>query len=136
MTAIGIDFGTTNSVAAVFAGNSSEVISLGEPSAEWAAMGFDRVLPSVVALNDAREMVFGWQAKNLLTEKRFEAIKRLFREEETVSAGGEQFYVEEIAAALFAHIKQRVLGVGLTVDSAGSPIPPNPRGSPGQRTKF
>ncbi len=135
MTAIGIDFGTTNSVAAVFDGGPTEVLPIGEPSAEWVAMGFDRVLPSVVALDDDRQMVFGWQAKQLDTDMKFEAIKRLFREEETVTEGGEQFYVEEIAAALFGHIKQRVLATGLDFDSAVITIPANSRGLARHRTK-
>lgn len=135
MTSLGIDFGTTNSVAAVFSGGASEVLPIGEAPADWAAMGFDRVLPSVVAINDERQMVFGWQAKQLTTEKKFEAIKRLFREEESVSAGGEDFYVEEIAAALFAHIKQRVLAAGLDVDTAVITIPANSRGLARHRTK-
>jgi molecular chaperone DnaK (HSP70) len=135
MTAIGIDFGTTNSVAAVFEGGSTEVLPIGEPSAEWVAMGFDRVLPSVVALDGDRQMVFGWQAKQLDTDMKFEAIKRLFREEETVTEGGEQFYVEEIAAALFGHIKQRVLATGVDFDSAVITIPANSRGLARHRTK-
>ncbi len=135
MTAIGIDFGTTNSVAALFSEGEPEVLSIGEPSAEWVAMGFDRVLPSVVALDDERQMVFGWQAKQLDTDMRFEAIKRLFREEETVTAGGEQFYVEEIASALFSHIKQRVLANGHDFDSAVITIPANSRGLARHRTK-
>lgn len=135
MTAIGIDFGTTNSVAAVFADGSSDVLPIGEPSAEWVAMGFDRVLPSVVALDETRQMVFGWQARQLDTDMKFEAIKRLFREEETVTEGGEQFYVEEIAAALFSHIKQRVLATGLDFESAVITIPANSRGLARHRTK-
>ena len=135
MTAIGIDFGTTNSVAAVFADGATEVLPIGEPPAEWVAMGFARVLPSVVALNEDRRMVFGWQAKQLDTPKKFEAIKRLFREEETVTEGGEKFYVEEIAAALFAHVKQRARATGLDPDSAVITIPANSRGLARHRTK-
>jgi molecular chaperone DnaK len=135
MTAIGIDFGTTNSVAAVFNEGTVEVLAIGEPSSEWAMMGFDKVLPSFVALDDDRHMVFGWQAKELHTEKKFPAIKRLFREEETVMAGGEEFFVEEIAAALFGHIKQRVLSTGLDFNSAVITIPANSRGLARHRTK-
>jgi molecular chaperone DnaK (HSP70) len=135
MTAIGIDFGTTNSVAAVFADGSTNVLSLGQPSAVWDEMGFAQVLPSVVALDADRQLVFGWQAKQLDTDKKFEAIKRLFREEETVTQGEELFYVEEIAAALFAHIKQRALATGLDAESAVITIPANSRGLARHRTK-
>jgi molecular chaperone DnaK (HSP70) len=128
MKAIGIDFGTTNSVAAVFDGAGADVLPIGEPPAEWVAVGFDEVLPSIVALDDARSLVFGWEAKQLNTAKKFEAIKRLFREEEVVSAGGEQFYVEEIATALFRHIKHQVLGRGVDVAAAVVTIPANSRG--------
>ena len=48
MSAIGIDFGTTNSVAARFSSGEIEVIPIGRPTDDWAALGFDAVLPSVV----------------------------------------------------------------------------------------
>ena len=136
MTAIGIDFGTTNSVAAHFVDGSAEVLPIGNPPSDWAAMGFDNVLPSVVALDDERQLQFGWQAKLSHTDKRFEAIKRLFRVEETVAAGGETFYVEEIAAALFADIRQQVLGLAIEPSAAVITIPANSRGLAGTGPRY
>ena len=49
MTAFGIDFGMTNSVLAVSSGTSMETVRLDEPPGEFAELGFDRVLPTVVA---------------------------------------------------------------------------------------
>lgn len=135
MTAVGIDFGTTNSVVARFAGGTAEVIPIGEPPADWTGMGFDQVLPSVVALDDERVMRFGWKAKTLNTDTKFEAIKRLFAAEEVASAGGEDFLVEEVAAALFRHIRQQILGTGLEVDSAVITVPANSRGLARYRTR-
>ena len=135
MTAIGIDFGTTNSVAALYSHGSVEVIPIGDPPAYWAAKGFDRVMPSVVALDDFRKLRFGWDAKMLNTEVKFEAIKRLFKAEEIVSAGGEDFLVEEIAAALFTHIRSRVLATGIDFNSGVITVPANSRGLARLRTK-
>lgn len=135
MASLGIDFGTTNSVAASFVGGSTVVHPIGEPPAEWVQLGFDRVLPSIVALDTDRRMVFGWEAKALYTEAKFEAIKRLFREEESVTQGDETFYVEEIAAALFTHIGRRVVENGVQFDNAVVTIPANSRGLARHRTK-
>ena len=135
MSAIGIDFGTTNSVAARFSSGEIEVIPIGRPTDDWAALGFDAVLPSVVALDDDRTMKFGWDAKLLSTDKKFEAIKRLFKAEEVASAGGEDFLVEEVAAALFGHIRRRVLENGVDFTSAVITVPANSRGLARYRTK-
>lgn len=135
MTAVGIDFGTTNSVIARFAGGVGEVIPIGDPPADWAGMGFDQVLPSVVALDDERVMRFGWKAKTMNTDAKFEAIKRLFAAEEVASAGGEDFLVEEVAAALFRHMRQQILGKGLEADSAVITVPANSRGLARYRTR-
>jgi molecular chaperone DnaK len=135
MTAIGIDFGTTNSVAAAYIGGDVEVLHIGSPPFDWAEMGFDQVLPSVMALDGDRRMQFGWQAKLAHTDTKFEAIKRLFKEEEIVSAGGEEFLVEEVAAALFRHIRQSVLSSGVDFTSAVVTVPANSRGLARYRTK-
>lgn len=136
MTAVGIDFGTTNSVVARYTNGVGEVIPIGQPPDDWAGMGFDQVLPSVVALDDERVMRFGWQAKTMNTDAKFEAIKRLFAAEELASAGGEDFLVEEVAAALFRHIRQQVLANGLEVSSAVITVPANSRGLARYRTRL
>ncbi len=135
MTAIGIDFGTTNSAAAIHTGSGAEVIRIGEPPADWAAMGFDKVLPSVVALDESRNLLFGWEAKSYHTDKKFEAIKRLFKEEETTTAGEETFFVEEVAAALFRYIRTKVLSAGIDFASSVITVPANSRGLARYRTK-
>lgn len=135
MSAIGIDFGTTNSVAANYSSGEVEVLHIGSPPLDWAELGFDRVLPSVMALDAERSMQFGWQAKLASTDAKFEAIKRLFKEEEFASAGGEEFLVEEVASALFRHIRQSVLSTGLDFSSAVITVPANSRGLARYRTK-
>lgn len=135
MSAIGIDFGTTNSVAAQYSNGDVEVLHIGSPPLEWAEMGFDRVLPSVMALDDDRRMQFGWKAKLASTDTKFEAIKRLFKEEEFASAGGEEFLVEEVASALFRHIRQSVIATGLDFSAAVITVPANSRGLARYRTK-
>ncbi len=58
MTAVGIDFGTTNCVLAAFTGGKPEAVAIDSPPADWAGMGFDKVLPSVFAL-DGQQPIFG-----------------------------------------------------------------------------
>lgn len=135
MSAIGIDFGTTNSVAAYHSTSGIEVIPIGEPPADWAALGFDRVMPSVVALDDERRMLIGWEARGTQTDQRFDAIKRLFKEEEIVTAGGEDFFVEEVAAAIFHQIRSRIISNGIDFSQAVITVPANSRGLARYRTK-
>ena len=77
MTAIGIDFGTTNSVVAVKSSGGVEVLPIDRAPAKWAAYGFDNVLPSVMARDEDSRVCFGWEAKQRATG-RFEAVKRMF----------------------------------------------------------
>lgn len=135
MTALGIDFGTTNSVVSVYSGNAPETLEIDTPPAEWGALGFGRVLPTVFALAEGDRPVFGWEAK-LLPGERLEAVKRLFREEEVVSIGGHQFVVEEIATMLFSHMKRRALDLGVASAQAVVTIPANSRGLARYRTKL
>ena len=50
MTAVGIDFGTTNCVLAEFKGGKPQAVPIDTPPGDWAQMGFDKVLPSVFAI--------------------------------------------------------------------------------------
>src|SRR4051812_17072593 len=106
MTAVGIDFGTTNSVVARANSRAqTEVLPIDTPPADWAEMGgFDRVLPTVMALDSGNRPEFGWAAKS--SAHRLEAVKRLFKQEESAEVGGQVFVVEEIATMLFAHMKK------------------------------
>jgi len=135
MSAIGIDFGTTNSVAAVYGSNGTEVIPIGQPTPDWVAMGFDKILPSVVAMDNDRHFIFGWQAKMLNEATKFEAIKRLFKEEDVAVGDDQRFHVEEVAAALFRHIRKAVLDNGVDFNSAVITVPANSRGLARYRTK-
>jgi molecular chaperone DnaK len=132
MNAFGIDFGTTNSVLAMWNGQTVEVLPVDEPPVEWARLGFDRVLPSVLGVVSADEITFGWVAKRQ-PEAKLEAVKRLFASADHVDIGGHRVTVEEAAALLFAHL--RAASPGVTVDRAVVTIPANSRGVARFRTK-
>ena len=135
MTAIGIDFGTTNSVVAAYTPTGPEILEIDSPPADWADLGFGRVLPTVFAVDGSNQTSFGWAAKTAPGEK-LEAVKRLFRQEETVTLGGQQFVVEEIATMLFAHMKAKAAEAGLDAAQAVVTIPANSRGVARFRTKL
>ena len=48
MTAIGIDFGTTNSVVAAQTASGIEVLAIDTAPTAWQPYGFDNVLPSAL----------------------------------------------------------------------------------------
>lgn len=134
MSAVGIDFGTTNSVVSVFSSGRVEVLPLDTPPADWAELGFDRVLPSVFAIGPDAEPLFGWRAKTQ-PAGRLEAVKRLFKQDEIAQVGDQTFYVEEVAALLFAHLKRAAAQAGIDVSRAVVTIPANSRGLARFRTK-
>ena len=133
MNPFGIDFGTTNSVLAQWNGTEAEVLTIDEPPTEWAALGFDRVLPSVIGIGHGKQVSFGWAAKHG-SAPTLGAVKRLFATENTVDIGGHQVSVEEAAALLFAHI--RTASPGVSVDRSVVTIPANSRGLARFRTKL
>ena len=133
MTSFGIDFGTTNSVLALCMRGSIDTVSLDEPPADWAALGFDRVLPSVLALDGSNSLV-GWRAKTHRGQK-LEAVKRLLATDDTVDVGGQPMPVEQAGALVFKHIQQQAEKQGLTLDQAVVTIPANSRGKARMRTK-
>jgi molecular chaperone DnaK len=135
--AFGIDFGTTNSVLARATATSVEAAPLDQPPGEWANVGFDRVLPSVIGMRDGTEPVFGWAAKRQ-RGNRLEAVKRLFATEDTITIGTQQLKVEEAAALFFRHIQERAAANGLVsrLDHAVVTIPANSRGVARYRTKL
>src|SRR5687767_14250893 len=101
MTAVGIDFGTTNCVLAVFSDGKPEPVAIGSPPADWAKLGgFDKVLPSVFALN-GQQPVFGWDAKR--APDGLAAVKRLLATEETVVVGDDTVLIDEVVALMFGH---------------------------------
>lgn len=133
MTAFGIDFGTTNSVLAVTQGKSMETISLDQPPGEFAELGFDRVLPTVLADRNGT-LEFGWRAKR--NPNKLAAVKRLFQTDDDVTIGSHHLKVEEAAAIFFRQIKERAANAGLYLDSAVVTIPANSRGVARYRTKI
>lgn len=137
MSAIGIDFGTTNSVVAQYSGGRVDVIKVDEPPLNWHASGYQNVLPSVFAAGDDREPLFGWRAKQAATTAKLEAVKRLFATEDTVTVGDETFFVEEIAALLFSHLRRAATDQGVAdLNRAVVTIPANSRGLARYRTKL
>lgn len=137
MTAIGIDFGTSNSVAAIWRTGEVEVVSIDNPAeAAWENLGFDRIMPSVFAEGVDGQALFGWAAKRS-ESNRFEAVKRLFttRQEATVDDAGTVFAVEEVATILFAEIRAAVARQGIDPTQAVVTVPANSRGLARHRTK-
>lgn len=133
MTAVGIDFGTTNCVLAAFSGGKPEAVAIDTPPAEWAVLGgFDKVLPSVLAFR-GREPVFGWEAKK--AGDNCPAIKRLLATEEWISVGENNMPVDQVVALIFAQMKKSAAGAGVDVDQAVVTIPANSRGPARYRTK-
>ena len=136
--AFGIDFGTTNSVlACTRPGGGVEAVPIdqGMPL-EWADLGFDRVLPSVICF-DGSGPTFGWAAKRQPAGK-LEAVKRLFATEDTVTIGDQTLKVEVAAALFFRHIQEQAAAQGILgrLDRAVVTIPANSRGLARYRTKL
>ena len=141
MTVIGIDFGTTNCVAAKYSNDAIEVLELDDVSAEWAPYGFARVIPSVFAIDEEGRLAFGWAAKSgtEFTGNRFDAIKRLFASQEDSAFGdkGDQISVEEAATLLFAEIQRRSqTRAGVEARKAVITVPANSKGRARHRTKI
>lgn len=133
MTAFGIDFGTTNSVLAAIGASGIETVSLDEPPQEWAELGFDKVLPTVLAERNGA-IDFGWRAKR--TPGSLAAVKRLFATDDEVTVGSRRMKVEEAAGVFFRQIKERAAHAGLVLDRAVVTIPANSRGVARFRTKI
>jgi molecular chaperone DnaK (HSP70) len=137
MATIGIDFGTTNCVAATFTSGMPEVLMLDTPPLEWQPYGFDRVLPSVFAQDERARMTFGWEAKTS-SGSRFEAVKRLFATQQDLAFGadGDALQVEEAATLLFAEIRRRAEATGVAARQAVITVPANSKGRARHRTKI
>jgi molecular chaperone DnaK len=135
--AFGIDFGTTNSVLARATGQGVDAVPIDQGlPIEWADLGFDRVLPSVMAF-EGENPIFGWAAKKRPGRK-LEAIKRLFATEESVTVDGRELKVEVAAAMFFRHIQQQTATAGIAsrLDRCVVTIPANSRGLARYRTKL
>jgi molecular chaperone DnaK (HSP70) len=75
MTTAGIDFGTTNSVVSIWTSDGPEVLAMDEPPGDWAQLGFDKVVPTVISIDDDSTTEFGWAAKTGSVPA-LEAVKR------------------------------------------------------------
>jgi molecular chaperone DnaK (HSP70) len=137
MGAVGIDFGTTNSVVATYNGSRVEVLDIDQPPPMWEPYGFSRVLPSVMARDDNQRLCFGWEAKQR-TSGRFDAVKRMFATQLDVATDdqGESLAVEEVATMLFAELRQRTIAKGIEADQAVVTVPANSKGRARHRTKL
>lgn len=138
MTTIGIDFGTTNSVVAAWAGIGPDVVALSKESApyQWQSYGYAPVMPSVFA-SDGGEATFGFDAL-ASPGGRFEAVKRLFTVQEDVAfdSRGQSLMVEEVATLLFAELLRRTREEGVDAKRAVVTVPANSRGLARHRTKI
>ncbi len=134
MSVVGIDFGTTNSVVAVYGPSGAEALPIDTPPADWASLGFDRVMPTIFGIAPGGEPIFGWAAKTG-SEEKIEAVKRLFREEEVVQIGDRTFMVEEVASLLFSHMKRKAQEAGIDPRKCVVTVPANSRGLARFRTK-
>lgn len=139
MTVIGIDFGTTNSVVAHYSPSGIEVLDIDEAPIKFAPYGFDCVLPTVMANDEAGRVTFGWAAKTT-ARGRFDAVKRMFATQldTAVDSEGNALAVEEVATMLFAELRQRAITRGglPTVDAAVVTVPANSKGRARHRTKL
>lgn len=132
--AVGIDFGTTNSVLAHFVSGHPEVVPIDQPPADWGGE-YANLLPTVFAMTAEREPLFGWRAKQRPDHR--DAIKRLLRsDDEFVEIGGERFYIEEAAALLFSHLRRQAQAQGVDFERAVVTVPANSRGLARFRTKL
>lgn len=138
MSAVGIDFGTTNSVVATWAPSGPEALTIDHPlHDEWDQLGFGRVMPSVVSRTSSGDALFGWAAKSA-PGGQFEAVKRLFATQQDIVTNdeGDAFVVEEIATMLFASLRRAAADVGVDATQAVVTVPANSRGLARHRTKI
>ena len=136
MSAVGIDFGTTNCVVSVFENDQINTVRIGEPPLEWGELGHDLLFPSVFGLDDSNKPLFGWEAKLLPPKQKIEAIKRFFFAEEHAMVGSESFTLNEISTYLFAQIRKLAAQEsGIHFDKSVVTIPANSRGNARKRTK-
>ena len=134
MTTAGIDFGTTNSVLSIWTPTGIEVIDIDTPPLEWEEMGFGKVMPTIISVDESGKTIYGWAAKQGSGQV-LEAVKRLLPSEETVMVGDQVVLVEQLVATFFAHVKRSALDKGIEIDRVVVTIPANSRGVARYRTK-
>ncbi len=107
---IGIDLGTTNSLAAVVENGRARILQRGN----------ERLVPSVVGLSDDGNIIVGQSALNqyvIAPERTVRSIKRKMGTDEKVSLGDREYSPEEISSFILRHLKtmaEEVLGQPVT----------------------
>lgn len=136
MTAVGIDFGTTNSVVAKWTSSQLSVLNIDAAPGEWSNHFGSELMPSMFARGGRGQALFGWDAKR--TPGAFEAVKRLFASQQEVMTGdaGSVLAVEEVATMLFAELKRAATADGVAASKAVITVPANSRGLARHRTKI
>nr|WP_240798485.1 hypothetical protein [Streptomyces sp. S501] len=137
MSATGIDFGTTNSVAAQWNGDYVEVLELGSVGldADWRRPGFEKLFPSVVGTSSTRPgTLFGWEAK-LRSESAVDACKRMLRDEQLVTIGNRRFAATTAAAGVFRSMARAAEEEATDISSAVVTVPANATGAARYRTR-
>src|SRR5215469_5094600 len=129
MPYIGIDFGTSNSVAANFQYGHAEVLHNHEGQ-KWT--------PSVVTLRRDGTLAFGQEAKENFDEQRsIRSIKRILGTPERVPLVGQNLRTEQIAVMLFSLLKKDAEGVlNEPFTKAVVTIPANSKGLARHATKL
>lgn len=152
----GIDFGTSNSVVARWAGTKPEVLRVAADGlpAEWNRPGFDRLFPSVIGVRDIQRTVcFGWEAK-CGPALPVDAVKRMLATRPRAEEGngrrnsgvtapaeqelwiGDEPYRSTVAAAsLFARMREGARRELRELNSAVVTIPANATGAARYRTR-
>jgi molecular chaperone DnaK len=129
MPYIGIDFGTSNSVAANFQYGQAEVIPNHEGQ-KWT--------PSIVTLRRDGTLAFGQEAKENFDEQRsIRSIKRVLGTPERVPLVGQNLPTEQIAVMLFSLLtKDAEQALGESFTNAVVTIPANSKGLARHATKL
>jgi molecular chaperone DnaK len=138
MTAVGIDFGTSNSVVAHWERDGgARVLPIDTATGPWEGWGFERVLPSVVARLPGGRALFGWAAKTA-DAPRFNAVKRLFATQQDMATDdtGDAIEVEQVVASLFRLMASRAEEQGVDARRAVVTVPANSRGVARHRTRI
>jgi molecular chaperone DnaK (HSP70) len=97
---VGIDLGTTNSEIAVYRDGRPEILADAQGR---------KILPSVVGITEAGELLVGEEARNqwlLYPDRTVRSIKRRMGQSETVPMAGHDYTPQEISAIILKRLKE------------------------------